>query len=100
MHGNPFKRLAIALDRPPRLRELLPFGALTLRQPVSSSAVVSVGYSRWRRVLEIEYQGGRLYQYRRVPQPVYTMLLDSDSIGRFVNAHVKGRFAYKQLKRS
>jgi hypothetical protein len=57
--------------------------------PVVSSAVVSVGYRAVDRVLEIEFQGGRVYQYAGVRPWEYERLMDSTSLGRYVNAKIK-----------
>jgi hypothetical protein len=49
-----------------------------------------VGYHERSAILELEFEGGRLYQYFDVPKSVYESLLQAESIGRFVNARVKG----------
>ncbi len=59
------------------------------RLSVESSAVVSVGYDPGSRTLEIEYAGGGVYRYRRVPQRTYELLLRAESIGAYVNRRVK-----------
>jgi hypothetical protein len=67
------------------------------RAPVTSSAVVSVGYDTLRQVLELEFVDGDVYQYYDVPETTYRALLNAPSIGQFVNADVKGRFRYTKL---
>lgn len=62
------------------------------RSPVSSSSVVSVGYDVRNATLEIEFQGGRVYQYRHVPMAAYRLLLQAPSIGDYVNRVIKPRF--------
>jgi hypothetical protein len=59
------------------------------RRPVSSSAVISVGYSARAHLLDIEYRTGRVYRYRRVPAGDYRALLRAPSIGQFVNLRIK-----------
>jgi KTSC domain len=59
------------------------------RLPVKSSAVESVGYDARARMLEIEYAGGAVYRYLRVPPRAYACLLRADSIGAFVNRRIK-----------
>lgn len=67
------------------------------RQRVSSSSVVSVGYDGPSQSLELEFAGGAVYRYRRVPRLVYDELLRAPSKGRFVNAFVRDTFAYSKL---
>jgi hypothetical protein len=62
------------------------------RTRVKSSSIVSVGYDGRQQILELEFQGGRLYQYFDVPRQVYDELVQAESIGRFVNRSVKGNY--------
>lgn len=67
------------------------------RARVDSSAIVSVGYDTSRRILELEYVDGDVYQYFDVPMALHQALLDAPSIGQFVNTEIKGKFRYQQL---
>jgi hypothetical protein len=67
------------------------------RAPVTSRAVVSVGYDTVRQILELEFVDGDVYQYYDVPQTTHNALLNAPSIGQFVNTDVKGRFRYTKL---
>ena len=53
------------------------------RERVSSEALCSVGYDPDGRVLEIEFNGGRVYRYFDVPQSLYAGLMTSPSLGEF-----------------
>jgi uncharacterized protein len=64
---------------------------------VSSRSIVSVGYDAETETLEIEFVGGRIYQYFDVSQAVYEALMTSDSLGGFVNTKVKERYRYHRL---
>lgn len=64
------------------------------RERVRSSSVVSVGYDRKLRVLEIEYEGGHAYRYFDVPLKIHTELMAVASKGIYVNAVIKPRFRY------
>lgn len=59
------------------------------REPVSSSAIVSLGYDPSSETLEVEFTGGSVYQYYDVPESVYRDFLAADSKGTFLNVHVK-----------
>lgn len=67
------------------------------REPVSSSNVAEVGYDERKRVLEVKYKHGGLYQYFEVPSIIYSDLLQAASVGKFVNANVKGSFRYAKV---
>lgn len=67
------------------------------RQPVDSSAVLSVGYDRSRRILEVEVAGGAVYQYLDVPARDFFGLLAADSAGRYYNQNIKPKYDYRKL---
>src|SRR4051812_15006605 len=62
------------------------------RQPVDSSAVAAVGYSKRLHALEIEFRDGLIYRYTDVPLNVYHDLIAADSKARFYNLNVKGKY--------
>lgn len=64
------------------------------RLPTHSSSVVSVGYSESTLVLEVEFTHGGVYQYLDVPRWCYDALLQSESVGNFVNTQVKPVYRY------
>ena len=65
------------------------------KQNLESSVVRAAGYTY---VLEIEFQSGRIYQYFDVPETIYTAFLESDSKGRYFNAHIRGKFPYREIE--
>jgi lysyl-tRNA synthetase class 2 len=67
------------------------------RTPVTSRAVVSVGYDASARELEIEFRGGRVYRYRDVPHDVHQFLLRTPEKGRYVNRVIADSFAYSDV---
>lgn len=67
------------------------------RQSLSSTVVVSVGYDRKRRILEVEVAGGSVYQYLEVPPREYFALLAADSHGRYYNQHIKPNYDFRRL---
>ena len=68
------------------------------RTPVVSSNVVSVGYDAASKTLEVEFNGGAVYQYFGVPSSVHQGLLNADSVGSYFSAHVKFSYKYKKTK--
>lgn len=67
------------------------------RQRVESSAVVSVGYDRRRRVLEVEVAGGAVYQYLDVPARKYFAVVSADSVGQYYNQQIKDTYQYRKV---
>lgn len=62
------------------------------REWVHSRVFRSVGYDPATGVLELEFKGGRIYQYEQVPAELYPQFFDGRSVGHFYNSAIKGRF--------
>jgi len=73
-------------------RSIEPIISHIQRQPVESSALATVGYSKHLRALEIEFRDGLIYRYLEVPPPVYRQLLSAESKARFYNKQVRGKY--------
>jgi XTP/dITP diphosphohydrolase len=67
------------------------------RLPVESTDIVSIGYDPKVRVLEIEFHGGRIYQYRDVEPDVHQHFMRADSHGLFFNSSINGRYRYNRV---
>jgi hypothetical protein len=65
------------------------------KQEVESSVIGAVGHTR---VLEIEFENGRIYQYFDVPEEVFEGMVNSDSKGRYFNSHVRGKYDYQEIE--
>lgn len=65
------------------------------RQSVESSVISAVGYSN---VLEIQFESGRVYQYYDVPKDIYEGMLNAESKGRYFNANIRGKYAYREIE--
>jgi KTSC domain len=68
------------------------------RVPVESTSVASVGYDPERRVLEIEFRSGSVYQYSQVPQRVHERLMSASSKGRYLVYAIRTRFRYRRIR--
>jgi len=62
------------------------------RDSVNSKAISSVGYSKRRHILEIEFANGAVYRYLQVAPTVYRDLMASDSKARYYDANIKGHY--------
>ena len=69
-----------------------------LRIPVSSSNLKSVGYDPDRRILEVEFNNGDVYQYDRVPASVYRDLMSAGSHGTYFSAYVRYNYSYRKIR--
>ena len=62
------------------------------RQPVQSTAIAKVGYSKRRHILEIEFVNGAVYRYLEVPAAAYRNLMSAGSKAQFYDFNVKGHY--------
>lgn len=67
------------------------------RQPVSSSNIASIGYDEATQTLEVEFLDQSVYQYFNVPPNTFEALMAASSHGVFLNANIKGQFAYERI---
>jgi KTSC domain-containing protein len=65
------------------------------KQRTESSVIGAVGHSR---VLEIQFESGRIYQYYDVPEDVYNEMLSAESKGRYFNSHIRGKYQYQEIE--
>jgi hypothetical protein len=68
------------------------------REPVVSTNVASVGYSRRLHALEIEFVRGAVYRFLNVPQKLYRRLLASDSKGHFIAENLRGKYDFVRVR--
>jgi hypothetical protein len=63
------------------------------RLPVESSALLSVGYSKTQRILEVEFRKeGMIYRYLEVPENVFRELLEAPSKAGYYNENIRGHY--------
>lgn len=67
------------------------------RAAVTSSTIVSVGHDATAALLEVEFKGGAVYQYRGVSAEVHAELMAAESVGKHFAEHIKGHFDYVKL---
>ena len=65
---------------------------------VDSTAVLSAGYDRVTRTLEVELPDGRVYLYVDVPPVVYRDMLAAESAGRYFSNYIKTTFACEPVE--
>ncbi len=68
------------------------------RIPVSSSNIASIGYDVESKILEVEFNGGGIYQYSNVPNEVYQGLMNAPSHGKYFHSRIKnGTYPFNKI---
>ena len=62
------------------------------REPVQSSAIAKVGYSKRRHILEIEFVNGAVYRYFDIPVSVHRDLMSAESKARFYDSKIRKHY--------
>jgi hypothetical protein len=69
------------------------------REAVQSSALISVGYSKRLRALEIEFRNGAIYRYLNIDPAIYHSLLIAPSKARFYDENIRGKYRSLHVRR-
>ena len=62
------------------------------REPVDSTAIAAIGYSKRLHALEIEFVNGAIYRYAEVPASFYRALMSAKSKAQFYDRNIRGKF--------
>jgi len=63
--------------------------------PVKSSSVAATGYDAASKTLAVQFKGGgKTYFYEGVPETLFGDMGKSESVGKFVGAHIAGKFKH------
>ena len=62
------------------------------RERVASNGIASIGYSKRRHFLEIEFVNGAVYRYLEVSPSVYRDLMKAESKARYYVTNIKGSY--------
>jgi hypothetical protein len=68
------------------------------RQGVESTALRSVGYSKRRHILEIEFMNGAIYRYYEVDPSVYRELVSADSKAHYYDFNIRRKYLSARVK--
>ena len=61
----------------------------------NSSQVKKIAYAD--KTLKVTYLNDKVYAYHEVPEEVWQRALTAESIGKFLNSDIKGKFSYTQV---
>ncbi|MBD1936699.1 KTSC domain-containing protein [Microcoleus sp. FACHB-68] len=65
--------------------------------PVSSSMANGIGYDEERKVLQVEFKNGSVYQYSEVESETWESFQSADSVGQFFNAEIRGSYYSERI---
>jgi len=68
------------------------------RTVVESSSLVSVGFAKQARILEIEFRSGAIYRYFAVPPTIFEEFKRADSKGRYFTQSIRGRYQFQRVE--
>lgn len=68
------------------------------RVSVESSSLLTVGFAREARVLEIEFRSGAAYRYLDVPPAVFEGLKKAESKGRYFANFIRGKYEFQRIR--
>ena len=68
------------------------------RTAVKSSVLASVGYQTGKKLLEIEFNSGGVYDYLGVPKAEYEALMHAESHGKYFTSKIRNEYTYKRVK--
>ena len=64
---------------------------------VNSTNLSRVRYNESLLTLEIEFKGGRVYQYFDLPKHIFKELLRADTKDKFSHQQIKGHYRYARV---
>ncbi len=68
------------------------------RRPIESSSLATVGHDPGRRVLEVEFRNGGVYEYLDVPAEKHEALRAAESAGAYLNREIKPHHPCNKLE--
>lgn len=67
------------------------------RTNVDSSMLKSVGFDEKKKILEVEFNHGGIYEYYNVEKKTFDDLVNADSLGRYFINSIKDDYDYTQI---
>jgi len=64
---------------------------------VNSSTISEIGYDSSRQIMTVKFKSGATYEYLEVPQNIFDFVAEAESVGKALNAEVKGVYEYRQV---
>jgi hypothetical protein len=61
-----------------------------------STVIAAIDYDPEKKLLQITFVSGMIYEYKNVPAEVYQELKTSGAKGVYLNRNVKGKFEFEK----
>ncbi|CAN5265578.1 hypothetical protein BH20ACI1_BH20ACI1_11380 [soil metagenome] len=61
--------------------------------------LTSIGYDEKKKVLEVEFTSGGVYEYYDVDKETYDELMNADSLGSYFYHNIRDDYDYSRLRR-
>jgi len=72
--------------------------SVSMQETPDSSCFSEVGYDTVWEVLVVQFRdSGSVYTYSNFPDSEWKAFITSDSLGRWYNKHIKGRYEYERI---
>lgn len=62
-----------------------------------SNQVRAFGYEPKTQTFDVQFHDGRTYRYSNVPRNVFDGFLRAPSKGGYINAQIKGKYAFERV---
>ncbi len=69
-----------------------------VNQMVLSTEIEWIGYEQKKKMLQVEFIAGGIYQYEDVPESLHQEFLNAPSHGQFFETQIKGQFAHRRIR--
>lgn len=63
---------------------------------VNSSNIVESRYDIEKKIMQVEFKNGSIYEYYDIPHAIYTRFRLSESQGKFLHSTIAKSFKYKK----
>lgn len=67
-------------------------------QPVSSSMISAIGYSKEHQILRVQFKNQSVYEYSGVSRETYQALMNAGSVGKYFSANIKTAYEYYRVR--
>lgn len=68
------------------------------RVHVDSSSLVSVGFAKEVKILEIEFRSGAVYRYLGVPLAIFEGLKKAQSKGQYFTRFIRAKYEFRRVE--
>jgi hypothetical protein len=68
------------------------------RKQVNSSMLASAGYDAKTKTLELEFNGGAVWQYYEFPKSCYHEFISAESLGRYFLHNIKDQYSEFRIR--